>query len=68
MVRFVFYSRRSLLFYTVIRTVESYDWTKLDAFSLEDKRRFVLSAAGSFVAAFILGVRDRHRDKDICLH
>lgn len=44
------------------RPVESYDWSKVDAFTVDEKKALVLSAAGSFVGAFVLGVRDRHRD------
>jgi len=43
-------------------TVQDYDWNKLKNFSPEKQQQFICSAAGAFTGAFILGIRDRHRD------
>lgn len=43
-------------------TVQAFDWSKLDSWNAETRSRLIRSAAGAFVGAFILGVRDRHRD------
>lgn len=48
--------------FIAIRSVESYDWSQIDSFTVDEKKSLILSAAGSFVGAFVLGVRDRHRD------
>jgi len=43
-------------------SVESYDWDLVKIASTAERTRLMLSAAGSFVAVYVLGIRDRHRD------
>jgi hypothetical protein len=38
------------------------DWEYYQQFSEPEKKHFILSLAGSFVAGYVLGIRDRHRD------
>jgi len=45
-----------------ISSVAEYDWEKLRGMSIKDKKMFIASAAGSFVASWVLGIRDRHKD------
>uniref|UniRef100_A0A6B2LEF7 PI3K/PI4K catalytic domain-containing protein n=1 Tax=Arcella intermedia TaxID=1963864 RepID=A0A6B2LEF7_9EUKA len=42
--------------------IQSYQWVELLKFDEKKKEEFILSAAGAFAGAFILGIRDRHRD------
>jgi hypothetical protein len=42
--------------------VQAFDWSKLDSWDEEKRKKFIRSAAGAYVGAFVLGVRDRHRD------
>jgi len=48
--------------YVPSKTIQEYDWNNLDKFSTEEQQQFICSAAGAFAGAFILGIRDRHRD------
>jgi len=43
-------------------TVQDYNWENLNNISAEQQQKFICSAAGAFAGAFILGIRDRHRD------
>jgi len=43
-------------------TLQNYNWVKLTQFTEKQKEDFICSAAGAFAGAFILGIRDRHRD------
>jgi hypothetical protein len=48
--------------YVPSATLQNYDWSKLNQFNEKQKEEFICSAAGAFAGAFILGIRDRHRD------
>eukprot|EP01130_Rhizamoeba_saxonica_P000642 TRINITY_DN10591_c0_g1_i1.p1 TRINITY_DN10591_c0_g1~~TRINITY_DN10591_c0_g1_i1.p1 ORF type:complete len:826 (+),score=147.18 TRINITY_DN10591_c0_g1_i1:127-2604(+) len=43
-------------------TMGSYDWSKIPNMSREEKLQLMRSAAGSYVASWALGIRDRHQD------
>jgi len=43
-------------------TIQTYDWDNLLKFTEQQQEEFICSAAGAFAGAFILGIRDRHRD------
>ncbi len=43
-------------------SLQTFDWTKIKTLSPEEKRTLFCSAAGSYVAGWVLGIRDRHQD------
>ncbi len=43
-------------------SLQTFDWTKIKSLSPEDKKTLFCSAAGSYVAGWVLGIRDRHQD------
>jgi len=48
--------------YVPSSSLQNYEWIKLTQFTEKQKEEFICSAAGAFAGAFILGIRDRHRD------
>jgi len=44
------------------KTAQAYNWEILEKLTPEQRNEFICAAAGAFTGAFILGIRDRHRD------
>jgi len=45
-----------------VNSVQDFDYDKLDSISAEEKNILVSTLAGSCLASYILGIRDRHQD------
>ncbi|KAL6045030.1 Phosphatidylinositol 4,5-bisphosphate 3-kinase catalytic subunit gamma isoform [Balamuthia mandrillaris] len=42
--------------------LREWKWDVIDSFSAADMEQFITTAAGGFVAGYLLGIRDRHQD------
>lgn len=55
-------------FVTGSESIQTFDWNSWRDLSTEQRNTFIRSAAGGYVAGWVLGIRDRHQDNMMIRH